>query len=124
MRIGLLLSLTAGLAPVAFAQGDAWPNRPLRFIVGPGPDIVARMFGEKLTEELGQQVVVDQRPGGGGVVAVEATVRAAPDGYTLLNTTGSIIIGVGLFTKSPYDLTRDLTPAALIRDYSLGSISR
>ena len=114
MRIGLLLLLIAGCVPAASAQGDAWPNRPLRFIVGPGPDIVARMFGEKLTEELGQQVVVDQRPGGGGVVAVEATVRAAPDGYTFLNTTGSIVIGVGLFTKSPYDLTRDLTPVALI----------
>ena len=114
MRIGLLLLLIAGCLPAASAQGDAWPNRPLRFIVGPGPDIVARMFGEKLTEELGQQVVVDQRPGGGGVVAVEATVRAAPDGYTFLNTTGSIVIGVGLFTKSPYDLTRDLTPVALI----------
>ncbi len=114
MRIGLWLLLIAGCVPAASAQGDAWPNRPLRFIVGPGPDIVARMFGEKLTEELGQQVVVDQRPGGGGVVAVEATVRAAPDGYTFLNTTGSIVIGVGLFTKSPYDLTRDLTPVALI----------
>jgi len=114
MRYGMLLFLTVVSVPAAFAQGDAWPNRPLRFIVGPGPDIVARMFGEKLTEELGQQVVVDQRPGGGGVVAVEATVRAAADGYTLLNTTGSIVIGVGLFTKSPYDLTRDLTPVALI----------
>ena len=114
MRIGLFLLLIAGCVPASSAQGDAWPNRPLRFIVGPGPDIVARMFGEKLTELLGQQVVIDQRPGGGGLVAVEATVRAAPDGYTLLNTTGSIVIGVGLFTKTPYNLTRDLTPVALI----------
>lgn len=101
-------------AVAAHAQPDSWPSRPLRFIVGPGPDVVARLFGEKMTEMLGQQVVVDQRPGGGGLVAVEATVRAAPDGYTMLNTTGSIVIGVGLFTKSTIDLTRDLAPAALI----------
>ena len=70
MRIGLFLLLIAGCVLASSAQGDAWPNRPLRFIVGPGPDIVARMFGEKLTELLGQQVVIDQRPGGGGLVAV------------------------------------------------------
>jgi tripartite-type tricarboxylate transporter receptor subunit TctC len=96
------------------AQTADWPQRPLRIIVGPGQDILARLFGEKLTELLGQQVVIDQRPGGGGLVAVETTVRAAPDGHTLLNSTGSIVIGVGLFTKTPYDLTRDLVPAALI----------
>ena len=98
----------------AQAQSSDWPAKPVRIIVGPGQDILARIFGEKLTELLGQQVVVDQRPGGGGLVAVETTVRAAPDGYTMLNSTGSIVISVGLFTKSPYDLTRDLTPAGLI----------
>jgi tripartite-type tricarboxylate transporter receptor subunit TctC len=115
MNISRFAMFTLLMSPLgALAQATDWPSRPLRFIVGPGPDLVARLFGEKLTEVLGQQVVVDQRPGGGGVVAVEATVRAAPDGYTLLNTTGSIVIGVGLFAKSPYDLERDLTPAALI----------
>jgi tripartite-type tricarboxylate transporter receptor subunit TctC len=112
-RLVCALGLMA-LLPAARAQAPDWPVRPLRIIVGPGQDILARVFGEKLTELLGQQVVVDQRPGGGGLVAVETTVRAAPDGYTLLNSTGSIVIGVGLFTKSPYDLTRDLTPAGLI----------
>lgn len=110
----LVICLLCLLPSLACAQKDTFPSKPMRFIVGPGPDLVARLFGEKLTEQLGQQVVIDQRPGAGGLVAVEATVRAAPDGYTMLNTTGSIIIGVGLFSKSSYDMTRDLTPVARI----------
>src|SRR4051794_4208272 len=68
---------------------QAYPTRPIRFIVGPGPDVLARLVGQKVTESWGQQVVVDQRPGAGGIIAADTVAKSAPDGYTLLLTTGA-----------------------------------
>src|SRR5262245_38810801 len=82
------------------AQGDptqAYPTRPIRIIVGFGPgggnDIIARLIGQKLTERLGQAVVVENKPGAGAMIATEYVARAAPDGYTLLlGATGAMTI--------------------------------
>ena len=65
----------------AIAQAQDYPPRYIRVIVGPGPDIVARLFGPKITDTLGQQVVVEPRPGAGGVIAAQAVANAPPDGY-------------------------------------------
>ncbi|MBI4194122.1 MAG: tripartite tricarboxylate transporter substrate binding protein [Betaproteobacteria bacterium] len=92
----------------------AFPAKPIRFIVGPGPDVLARMVGQKLTDRWGQQVVVDQRPGAGGIIAADTAAKAAPDGYTLLLTTGAYTVNAVFYSKLPYDLARDLAPVSLL----------
>src|SRR5688572_11659076 len=96
------------------ASAQTYPARHVRFIVGPGPDVLARLVGQKLTESWGQQVVVDQRPGAGGVIAADTVAKSAPDGYTLLLTTGAYTINSLLYPKLPYSLERDLAPVDLL----------
>jgi tripartite-type tricarboxylate transporter receptor subunit TctC len=96
------------------AVAAAYPARPIRFIVGPGPDVLARLVGQKVTEHWGQQVVVDQRPGAGGIIAADTVAKSQPDGYTLLLTTGAYTINSILYKKLPYSLERDLAPVALL----------
>jgi tripartite-type tricarboxylate transporter receptor subunit TctC len=93
--------------------------KPIRLIVhfppGGPTDLVARAVGQKLTEAWGQQVIVDNRPGAGGVVGVEAVVRSAPDGYTLLFATGgSMSIAPAIGIKAPYNVFTDLAPIGLL----------
>jgi tripartite-type tricarboxylate transporter receptor subunit TctC len=98
------------LASAAPAQD--YPNRFIRVIVGPGPDIPARLFGPKITEVLGQQIVIEPRPGAGGVIAAQTVATAAPDGYSLLLATASYTINTALQT-SPYDMRKDFAPVGL-----------
>ena len=111
-----LLAATAGL-PAARAQAAPWPNRPLRLIVnfppGGSPDIVARAVAKPLSEALGQQVVVDNRAGAGGIVGADAAAKSTPDGYTWLLSSGSALSIVPLLNnKLPFDPARDLLPVA------------
>ncbi len=110
---------------LAAAQGfaaDAYPNRPLRFIVpfppGGANDTVARLVGPKLTERLGQQVVVDNRIGGSGALALDLTARAAPDGYTLLvgNNTSNGIVPVLFAHRIRSDPRKDLAGITLMAE--------
>lgn len=94
------------------AYGQDYPTRFIRVIVGPGPDIVARFFGPKVTEALGQEVVVEPRPGAGGIIAAQSVASAAPDGYMLLMSTASYTIGTALQTM-PQDLRKDYAPIML-----------
>jgi tripartite-type tricarboxylate transporter receptor subunit TctC len=105
--VGVVLSLLALLAGPSYAQ--EYPNRPIRVVVGPGPDIVARVFGAKMGELLGQPIVVEPRPGAGGVIAAQTVAAAAPDGYTLLQVTASYTINTAL-QSSPLDLRKDFAP--------------
>jgi tripartite-type tricarboxylate transporter receptor subunit TctC len=108
-RTGLALWL---LCCAAVAQD--YPSRPTRVIVGPGPDALARIVAQKLSESWGQPVIVDQRPAAGGIVAADAVAKSAPDGYTLLLSTGSYTINSVLQPKAPYDFQRDLAPVSLM----------
>lgn len=110
----LVLALLAGAA-VAHAQ--AYPSKPIRLVVGfppgGGVDINARLLGPKLTEYLGQQVVVDNRPGAGTNIANEFVAKSAADGYTLLINTAAVAINMSLYKKVPFDTLRDFAPISV-----------
>ena len=106
-----LVALMVGVASHSHAQH--YPSRFIRVIVGPGPDITARVFGAKITEVLGQQVVVEPRPGAGGTIAAQAVAGAPGDGYTLLLASASYTINTAM-GQSPLDLGRDFAPIALV----------
>jgi len=108
-KIVLILCVTSSMT---FAQN--FPDKPLRIIVGPGPDSLARITGEKMTEDWGQAVVVEARPAAGGIVAGDSVAKASPDGYTLLLSTGSFTINSVLQPKMPYDFQNDLAPVSLL----------
>ena len=110
-RPARLILVALALAGNALAQG--YPAKPIRFIVGPGPDALARVIGQKLTEAWGQPVIVDQRGGGGGTISAEAVAKAAPDGYTLLLATGTHTINPSMY-KLSYDMVRDFAPVTLL----------
>jgi len=115
----IALALLAAPAAPAAAQGQSsYPTRPIRIVAtttpGSGPDIIARLVGQKLTEAWGQQTVVDTRPGASGIIGTEIVARAAPDGYTLMICTSQHAIVAGLYPKLPWDLARDFAPAILI----------
>jgi tripartite-type tricarboxylate transporter receptor subunit TctC len=96
------------------ARAQDFPTRPVFIVVGPGPDAMARIYGQKLTEAWGQQVLVDPQPTGGGMVAMRTVARADPDGHTMLLTTGSYTINEALRPNLPVLLLRDFAPVSLI----------
>lgn len=106
-----VVAFTAVLAAAA-ASAQTYPSKPIRFIVGPGPDALARVLGQKMTEDWGQPVIVDQRGGGGGTISAEIVARAAPDGYTILLATGTHTITPSLYSVS-YDMVKDFAPVTL-----------
>ncbi len=114
-------ALLAGIAATAPAQ--SYPTKPVRFLVPFGPggvgDITARVVAEKMSTALGQQVIVDNRPGAGGVVASEIVAKAAPDGHTLLLLNNAHAVSMSLFKSLPYDTLRDFAPVASIATFSI-----
>jgi tripartite-type tricarboxylate transporter receptor subunit TctC len=111
---GLIALCLLALHPAAGA--DKYPNRPVHFIVGftaGGPtDIVARIVGEWLSDHLGQQFVVENRAGSGGMIAANAVVNAPPDGYTILFVAPNNAIGASLYKNLPFNFLRDTVPVA------------
>jgi tripartite-type tricarboxylate transporter receptor subunit TctC len=104
--------------PSAMAQTQNWPNRPIRLIVpfppGGGTDAFARPLAKVLSQNLGQQVVIDNRGGAGGTLGAELTAKAAPDGYTFLVGAVHHTIAVSLYPKLGYDLQKDLAPVTVL----------
>jgi tripartite-type tricarboxylate transporter receptor subunit TctC len=116
------LHLAAGAAALPavsrIARAQAYPTRPVRLIVPIAPagasDITARLMGQWLSERLGQQFVIDNRPGGGGNVGTEAAVKAPPDGYTLLLVGGLNAVNATFYDKLNFNFIRDIAPVASI----------
>ena len=116
MRAALLAS--AALAcTIHAAEPERYPSRPIRIVVpftpGGSNDLIGRIIGAKLSESWGQPVIIDNRPGGGSTIGVGVVAAAAPDGYTLLTTSGGIATNVSLY-KLPYNPVTDLAPVALL----------
>jgi len=116
MRLLFAALIVSCIASAAHAQ--QFPNRPIRMVVGfsagGGPDITARLVAPKLAAILGQQVVIDNRPGAGGSIAEDIVAKAAPDGYTVLACSNSLSISPFLYEKLPYDPVRDLAPIHML----------
>jgi len=113
--IAVALSLCAALA-----HAQAWPQRPVRLVVGFAPgggvDINARLLAPKLGEYLGQQVVVENKPGAGTNIANEFVAKAPADGYTLLINTAAIAINMSLYRNLPFDTLRDFAPVSVFSE--------
>ena len=112
-RILINLILALGVFAAGAGQAQPYPTKPVRIIVpfapGGGSDFIGRFIAQKLTERLGQQFIVDNRPGAGGNLGAELAVKAAPDGYTLLLIAGSYTVNPSLY-KVAYDPVNDITP--------------
>ena len=123
-RVLRLMAGAISLPAVArFANAQAWPSRPLRWVVGfpagGGADIVSRIMARELSDRLGQPVVVENRPGASSNISIQAVVQSPPDGYTLLFVGASAAVNVSLFDKLPFNLTRDIAPVSGLIDFPL-----
>src|ERR1700728_154751 len=114
---------TASSAAAQFASADTYPPRPLRWIVpfpaGVSTDLIARLLGEWLAARLGQPVVIENKPGGGTNIAVQAVVNAPADGYTLLFAVATNVINPSLYKSLPFDFQRDIAPVAGLAELPL-----
>ena len=112
LAVGFFLAL---MTSMLWAQ--SWPTKPVRMIIAFPPggptDLVSRVLAQKLSEQLGQQVIVDNKPGAGGNIAAELAARATPDGYTIFYNTSAIVIGPALYGKVNYDTLKDFAPVLL-----------
>ena len=118
----------AGLVAAALpAAAQTWPAKPIRIIVPFGAggiaDITARTVAQRMSETIGQQVIVDNRPSAGGIVASEAVAKAEPDGYTLLLMSNGTAVSTGLFKSLPYDAIRDFAPVSTLGYFDIALIT-
>ncbi len=120
-RLALASQALAAIALVAAslpAQAQNWPDRPIKLVVpypaGGNADNTARLLATQLSARLGQQVVVDNRPGGGGTIGAAAVAKAAPDGYTLLLDATAFTVNPSLFARLPFDAAKDFAPISLV----------
>jgi tripartite-type tricarboxylate transporter receptor subunit TctC len=118
--VGITLTALAVVSASAAAVAQTFPERPIRLIVPFAPggtsDLVGRLLGAKLSEELGQTVVIDNRGGAGSTIGTSLAARAAPDGYTIIVNHNGLAINESLYPKLPYDALKDLTPVARVGD--------
>jgi tripartite-type tricarboxylate transporter receptor subunit TctC len=117
-HLACILGLAASCVSVGVPAAAQYPTKPIRLIVpfapGGSNDIMARIAAQKFSESLGQQVIVDNRPGASGIVGTELAAKAPPDGYTLLMMSLTLTVNPSLYRKLPYDTTKDLVPVSLI----------
>src|SRR5258708_6478755 len=121
----LAVALAAALCQSAFAQEDParYPTKPIHVIVGftagGGNDIIARVYGQKLSESFGQPIIIENKPGGGAIVATEYVAKSAPDGYTLLVGASGMAISPAVYAKLPYDSVRDFVAISELASFPL-----
>ena len=117
------LHLAAGVAALpamsGIARAQSYPTRPVRIVVGfpagSAPDIIARLLGQWMSQRLGQQFIIDNRPGTGSNIGTEAVVRAPPDGYTLLMAVTTNAVNATLYDKLNFNFIRDIAPVGEYR---------
>ena len=119
LGVEALASFIACITAVSAVSGQDYPSRPIRFLMphptGAGMDFVSRTIAQKLTERWGQQVIVDSRPGAGGIIGLQMAANAPPDGYTLVPTSiGPLAVNPSLYRKLPYDTLRDFDPVTTL----------
>ena len=121
-------AFTAGMLALAFASGaiaaESYPARPIKLIVpfppGGGPDLIAREVATTVTTQQGWTIIIDNKPGSGGNIGMDAAAKAAPDGYTLvMGQTSNMAINPSLYAKLPYNPQKDLTPVGLVANAPL-----
>src|SRR4051812_45917612 len=118
--MGALITTIFYLAATPYTHAaEAYPAKPIRVIVpfaaGGGTDILVRTLSQKLSENLGQQLLIDNRGGAGGAIGAELAAKAAPDGYTIMATTsGVVVVNPSLYKKLAYDPLKDFAPIAII----------
>ena len=120
-------ALAAGLAaPWSSVQAQAYPSKPIRIVVpfgaGGVADLTARTVGQQLGEKLGQSVIIENKPGAGGVSAGETVARAPADGYTLLLMSNGTAVSSGLFKSLPFDPQKDFAPISLLGTFDIGIV--
>jgi tripartite-type tricarboxylate transporter receptor subunit TctC len=118
-----LIAMAAMTSASAQEDPAKYPTKTIRIIVGfaagGGNDIIARVFGQKLSESFGQPVIVENKPGGGAIVATEYVAKSAPDGYTLLMSASGISINPAVYAKLPYDAVNDFTAVSELGSFPL-----
>src|ERR1700724_22194 len=122
--IGLVALAPAAIAPASAQEAPAkYPTRPVHIVVGftagGGNDIIARVYGQKLSESLGQPVIIENKPGGGAIVATEYVTKSAPDGYTLQVGASGMAINPAVYAKLPYDSVRDFVAISELASFPL-----
>jgi tripartite-type tricarboxylate transporter receptor subunit TctC len=119
MKLTVLIAMVcASVSGAAFAQTAGYPAKPIRFVIGFPPggstDVAARLIAPRLTERLGQPLIMDNRAGAGGNIGVDAIAKSAPDGYTIgFGVSGALAVNVSLQPDLPYDPVKDIAPIAL-----------
>jgi tripartite-type tricarboxylate transporter receptor subunit TctC len=118
-----LIAMAAMTSASAQEDPAKYPSKPIHIIVGfaagGGNDIIARVFGQKLSESLGQPVIVENKPGGGAIVATEYVAKSPPDGYTLLMSASGISINPAVYAKLPYDAVNDFVAVSELGSFPL-----
>src|SRR5437868_5787350 len=106
----------SAIASIGAASAADYPSRPVRWVVGYPPggatDVIARLIGQRLSEKLGQQFVIENKPGAGNNIATESVVNAAPDGYTVLLVNPANYINTSLYTNLKFNFPRHIAPVA------------
>lgn len=129
MKHGLtrVLVLAAALATGFGASAQTFPSKPVRIIVpfgaGGVADLTARTVGQKLSESLGQPVVIENKPGAGGIVAGEAVAKAEPDGHTLLLMSNGTAVSAGMFKSLPFDPVKDFVPISTLGFFDIAIVT-
>jgi tripartite-type tricarboxylate transporter receptor subunit TctC len=119
IQTGLASAITSAVPSIALAQASsaAWPTKPVKVIVAFAPggptDLVSRVIAQRLSEQMGQPFVIENKPGAGGNLAAELAAKSAPDGYTMFYNTSAIVIGPSLYAKVNYDTLKDFAPVGL-----------
>ncbi len=117
MRLAIALAFVLALA-ASSAQAQTYPSRPIRLIVpfaaGGAVDVLARLLGSKLSDQIGQPVVIENRPGAGGTLAADSVAKSPPDGYTILQNTNGAAIAPALYNSLPFDAVNDFSPVTQI----------